>query len=306
MANNKIMLVQNAQRQGSLTRRTLEDMGYDVIWVGSGVAALATVKQNPPELILIDAILPDIEGIYLCRWLRLSDHRCAVPILLLSDRALTATELAGPEGGPDDCLKLPFAEQELAVMVSSALNGGAKKSISSKNGSLSADLRVNGDELVVIDPATGLFSRQQFEAMFSKDFKRALRFKQALSCMLIDLDGRKIGRSGDEATLKSIVKLVQHTIREVDTAAWWSGEVLIILLPNTMHDDAVQAAARVLEAVACHPFTWADCMKVTMNIGVAGLPDPAIDTEQKLIEAAAAACKRAGDLMLPSTSGKVK
>lgn len=299
------MLVQNAQRQGGITRRTLEDMGYDVLWVGTGVAALAMIKQNGVELILVDAILPDIEGIYLCRWLRLSDHTCAVPIILLSDRVLTATELAGPEGGPDDCLEQPFTEQELAGMVSSALQSSAKKDKASKKEPLSADLRVNGEGQVV-DPATGLFSRQQFEAMFSKDFKRALRFKQALSCMLIDLDGRKIGRNGDEGTLKSIVKLVQHTIREVDTAAWWSGEVLIILLPNTMHDDAVQAAARVLEAVACHPFTWADCMKVTMNIGVAGLPDPAIDTEQKLIEAAAAACKRAGDLMLPSPSGKVK
>lgn len=300
MTNNKIMLVQNVQHQGSITMRTLEDAGYDVIWVGSGVAALAMVKQEVIELILIDAILPDIEGIYLCRWLRLSDLTKALPIILLTDRASTAAELSGPEGGPDDCLKIPCAEQELAAMVSSALTNGAKKSIFSKGEPLSAEIPKNAEGVVVIDPTTGLFSRPQFEAMFSKDFKRALRFKQPLSCMLIDLDGRKIGRNGDEATLKSIVKLVQHTIREVDTAAWWSGEVLIILLPNTMHDDAVQAAARVLEAVACHPFTWADCMKVTMNIGVAGLPDPAIDTEQKLIEAAAAACKRAGDLMLPS------
>jgi diguanylate cyclase (GGDEF)-like protein len=151
----------------------------------------------------------------------------------------------------------------------------------------------------IIDPATGLFSRKQFNAMFSKDFKRSVRFKQQLSCMLIDLDGRKMGRQGDEATLKEIVRLVQHTIREVDTAAWWSGEALIVLLPNTIKNDAVQAAMRVLESVANHPFTWADATRVTMSIGVAGLPDRQIDTEQKLIEAAAAACRRAGEFMKP-------
>jgi diguanylate cyclase (GGDEF)-like protein len=151
----------------------------------------------------------------------------------------------------------------------------------------------------VVDPSTGLFSRKQFEAMFSKDFKRAMRFKQQLSCMIIDLDGRKIGRAGDEATLKSIIGLVQQTIREVDTAAWWTGKELIILLPNTIRNDALQAAMRILETVANHPFTWADATKVTMSIGVAGLPDRFIDTEQKLIESAAMACKRAGDLMRP-------
>lgn len=151
----------------------------------------------------------------------------------------------------------------------------------------------------VVDPETGLFSRKQFDAMFSKDFKRSVRFKQQLSCMLIDLDGRKMGRAGDEATLKEIVRLVQQTIREVDTAAWWSGEALIVLLPNTIKNDAVQAAMRVLESVANHPFTWADSTKVTMSIGVAGLPDRHIDTEQKLISAAAAACRRACEFMKP-------
>jgi diguanylate cyclase (GGDEF)-like protein len=157
-----------------------------------------------------------------------------------------------------------------------------------------------GEGGAVIDPATGLFGRPQFEAMFSKEFKRALRFKQQMSCMLISLDGRKMERAEDEALIRAIIGLVQRTIREVDTAAWWTGKEFIVLLPNTTRNDAVQAAARILEAVANHPFTWPDSTKVTMSIGVAGLPDENIGTEQKLIEAADAACRRAGDLMLPS------
>jgi two-component system cell cycle response regulator len=156
---------------------------------------------------------------------------------------------------------------------------------------------VTGDE--VVDHETGLFSRRQFDTMFSKEFKRVVRFKQQMSCMMIDLEGGKLGRQADKSMLKAIVQLIQHTIREVDTAAWWSGEALMVLLPNTMKNDAVQAAARILDAVAIHPFTWADSTKVTMSIGVAGLPDRKIDTEQKLIEAAAAACRRAGEFMTP-------
>jgi diguanylate cyclase (GGDEF)-like protein len=151
----------------------------------------------------------------------------------------------------------------------------------------------------VVDPATGLFGRPQFETMFSKEFKRAVRFKQQMSCMLINLDGHRLGRKADEALVKAIIGLVQKTIREVDTAAWWSGESIIVLLPNTMRTDAMQAAARTLEAVATHPFTWPDATQVTMSIGVAGLPDKNIDCEQKMIEVADASCRRAQEFAVP-------
>jgi len=151
----------------------------------------------------------------------------------------------------------------------------------------------------IIDPATGLFSRLQFEAMLSKEFKKCLRFKQQMSCIMIDLDGSKMGRTADAELVKAIIGLVQKTIREVDTAAWWTGESLIVLLPQTLRGDAVQAAARVLEAVAVYPFTWPDATRVTMSIGVAGLPDKNIDSEQKLIEAASEMCKKALDMMVP-------
>jgi len=147
----------------------------------------------------------------------------------------------------------------------------------------------------VVDAATGLFSRRQFEAMFSKEFKRSVRFKQQMSCMMIDLDGRAVGRTADAALVKAIIGLVQTTIREVDTAAVWTGDAFIVLLPNTIRNDAVQAGMRVLEAVAVHPFSWPDATRITMSIGVAGMPDKNIDTEQKMIESARKACARARD-----------
>ena len=153
--------------------------------------------------------------------------------------------------------------------------------------------------VAVIDPATGLFGRPQFEAMFDKEFKRSVRFKNPMSLMLIDLDGRNRGQIADEALVKAMIALVQKTIREVDTAAWWSGESFMVLLPNTSSTDALQAAARTLEAVALHPFSWPDATRVTMNIGVAGLPNPEIATPQQLIESAGAVMRRAQELMTP-------
>ena len=398
MQKTRILLVQNAQTQGNGTKRALDSTGYDVIWVGSGVSALAASKQWAIDLIIIDVSLPDIEGGDLCRRFRSRETMKTVPIILLAPREYTPPRTNDQNGGgPDVYLTKPYSDSELAISITAALSTRAPEkappplpqpivklgprphsdvvmrterrpeplsspvqeqrpvSTPQLRPLVQAEQRAQtgqapapeancspepvpaadprpaarpqlqlvrkaepqpaihpADQLPdarprpasppedeVVDPSTGLFSRKQFEAMFTKDFKRAVRFKQQLSCMMIDLDGRRIGRAGDEATIKSIIGLVQQTIREVDTAAWWTGKELVILLPNTIRNDALQAAMRILETVANHPFTWADSTKVTMSIGVAGLPDRYIDTEQKMLDAAAMACKRAGDLMRP-------
>lgn len=370
MKKKRILLVQNAQTQGNGTKRSLDNTGYDVIWVGSGASALAAAGQWTIALVIIDVSLPDIEGGDLCRRFRSGENIRAVPIILLAPRDyLPPAVNALNGGGPDVYLAKPFSDSELAASITAALAKRAPEMAPPPVVKLGprppADTMMRAErrqephaapipehkpasapqlrplmqaeprpaarpqlQLVrkaeptpaahpadlspaapplpvsppvdeVVDPSTGLFNRKQFEAMFAKDFKRAVRFKHQLSCMMIDLDGGRIGRAGDEATIKSIIRLVQQTIREVDTAAWWSGKALIILLPNTIRNDALQAAMRILETVANHPFTWSDSTKVTMSIGVAGLPDRFIDTEQKLIESAAMACKRAGDLMRP-------
>ena len=280
--------------------------------------------------------MPETDGPDLCRMFRKSNDFRSTPIVMLAVHGFAYESLKNSVYSPDVYIEKPYTEHDLNSRIFALLNAAKRGTspVSSPAGGASADsdqkqktvavpetkpaqkpvLRLvlksetasphmtppaaNG-EARVIDPATGLFSKQQFEAMFSKSFKQCQRFKQQMSCMLIDLDGTKMGRKADPELIKSIVALVQTTIREVDTAAWWTGESLVVLLPNTLGHDAVQAAARVLEAVATHPFTWPDATRVTMSIGVAGLPDRSIDSEKKLLEAAALASRNALDTMAP-------
>ena len=280
--------------------------------------------------------MPETEGPDLCRMFRTSNDLRSTPIVMLVGRGQAPESLNNSAYRPDAYIDKQYTEHDLNSRIFALLNmrktgtspvsppaGGARtdpdqkqKTIAvpepipaqkpvlrlvpkSASSSPSATPAAANVEAAVIDPVTGLFSKQQFEAMFSKSFKQCQRFKQQMSCMLIDLDGTKMGRKADPELIKSIVALVQTTIREVDTAAWWTGESLVVLLPNTLGHDAVQAAARVLEAVATHPFTWPDATRVTMSIGVAGLPDSSINSEKKLLEAAALASRNALDKMAP-------
>ncbi len=301
MARARILLIQNAQAQGNGTRRFLESIGYEVVWAGNADAAFGAAENRGLDLVLMDANLLNGDGYHLCKRFRTNPETRSLPIIMITSPGFAPQPGAGPDEGPDDFLAKPYTENELNARVAAVMRAGAlRNELEEKNRILAKTLSQTGTT-AVIDPDTGLFSKHQFDAMFSKEFKRAMRFKQQLSCMLIDLDGERMGRVADEQLVKAIIELVQQTIREVDTAAWWTGGSLIVLLPNTIRNDAVQAAARILEAVAMHHFTWPDASRVTMSIGVAGLPDKNIDSEKKLIEAAVNACRKARDLMLPKT-----
>ncbi len=293
MAKAKILLVQNTQTQANGTKRSLEAAGYEVLCARDGASAMSVAVRETIDVILIDVALPDIEGGDLCQLFRRRHATGGIPIILLIVRGYTPLSIQKSLYGPDDYVAKPCTEAELDARITAAL----RQELEQKDRELE-ETRALAETSAIIDPATGLYNRRQFEAMFSKEFKRAVRYKQPVSCMRIDLDGRENGQKADEGTVKAVIGLIQKTIREVDTAAWWTGEGFIVLIPNTPRENALQAAVRILVAVADHPFTWSDSKKVAMNIGVAGLPDDKINSEAKLVEAADAALGQARQFML--------
>jgi diguanylate cyclase (GGDEF)-like protein len=142
-----------------------------------------------------------------------------------------------------------------------------------------------------MDSLTGLYNRRRFEVILESEFKRAARYQNPLSCLMIDIDHFKnvndsFGHQGGDTVLREIAQLIQTTIREVDTPARWGGEEFVVLSPNTPKENAVLAAARILNAVTHHAFSGVKGGKITISIGVAGVPDPSIDSKEKLVHAA--------------------
>ena len=123
------------------------------------------------------------------------------------------------------------------------------------------------------------------------EFKRAARYQSSLSCMVIDIDHFKTvndsyGHQTGDIVLKEVAHVIQTTLREVDTPARWGGEEFIALSPNTTRENAIKAAERIRKAVASHKFAGIGDRQITVSIGVAGMPDPALDSLDKLIHAA--------------------
>lgn len=113
-----ILVVDDDPKIVQLVRAYLEREGYPVVSAGDGSAALAAVREFQPRLIVLDLMLPELDGLSVARRIR---EDSAVPILMLSARGSVADRVHGMSGGADDYLAKPFSPAELVVRVKAIL-----------------------------------------------------------------------------------------------------------------------------------------------------------------------------------------
>lgn len=291
MAKAKVLLVEDNKVQANIIKEFLEKNGYEVVLAEDGMSAFKLAKTRSMDIILLDRILPDIDGTDVCRWLKMDHNTRGIPIIMLTARNSVTDKVAGLEAGADDYLPKPFDESELNARIYVRLRTKSQQDeLKQKNRQLE-DMLTRVETLAIIDSLTGLFNRRRFETILAGEFKRALRYETPLSCMMIDIDRFKqvndtCGHQTGDAVLREMAQLIQSSIREIDTAARWGGEEFVVLSPNTSKENALLAAARVLKAVSRHSFTGLAQKELTVSIGIASMPDPTLDSQDKMVHAA--------------------
>jgi diguanylate cyclase (GGDEF)-like protein len=287
MAKAKILLVEDDKIQAGVTKDYLEANGYEVICVRDGKSAIKMAKTQHVDLILLDLILPDLDGNEVARWLKLNEDTKGIPIIVLTVKSSTIEKVAGLEAGADDYLPKPYNEIELNARIYACLRTKAlQDELRQKNSQLEGVL-LKVEILAITDSLTELFNRRHFGNTIEKEFNRTIRYQSPTSCLMIDIDYFKkindeYGHRAGDVVLKEIAKIIKSCIREIDTVARWGGEEFIVLLPETKQENALQAAKRILEAISNHQFSGIPG-KITVSIGLASVPAASIDTADKLI-----------------------
>jgi len=143
-----ILVVDDDPKIVTLVRTYLEREGFSVVTAGDGKSALATVAASSPRLIVLDIMLPELDGLALLRILR---ERSEIPIVLLSARGSTADRVYGIHEGADDYLVKPFSPAELVVRVKAVLRRAERgQSAPRARGAIShADLSIDLDRFEV-------------------------------------------------------------------------------------------------------------------------------------------------------------
>ncbi len=122
MTKKKILLIHSGPTEGNGTRRHLEESGYLVVPAGAGLTDLNLVKSCCFDLILLDVIFPDTEGLDLCRRFRERHETRSIPIILIIGRGYSPDYSLPKSSGPDAYLVRPFTYEELDEKVSAVLH----------------------------------------------------------------------------------------------------------------------------------------------------------------------------------------
>src|SRR5690348_7166487 len=117
----RILVVEDDHDIAQLVARYLDRAGYTTHVLASGRDALRAIDQQPPDLVVLDLMLPHVDGLEVCRAVRGKAQTAAIPIIMLTARAEEADRIVGLELGADDYLSKPFSPGELVARVRALL-----------------------------------------------------------------------------------------------------------------------------------------------------------------------------------------
>lgn len=120
----KLLIVEDDQTLRETLAYNLTREGYEVIEAGTGVAALDLAREHKPDLVLLDVMLPELDGLTVCRALR---HETEVPIVLLTARSGEVDRIIGLDSGADDYIVKPFSLGELLARLRAVLRRGHRE-----------------------------------------------------------------------------------------------------------------------------------------------------------------------------------
>ncbi len=288
----KLLLIDDSEAQSSQIRLTLERLGYAVEWASSGVEGLKLARSSRPDLVLLDVVMTDIDGFAVCRWLKMNADTREIPVIMLTVRNTVADRVEGLNIGADDYLPKPFQDQELEARIFAALRvKAAHAELKERNLQLETMLH-HVEALAITDALTGLFNRRRFADVLKREFAVTKRYKNTLSCLMIDLDHFKrlndlFGHDAGDQVLKEAARRIQTSLREVDVPARYGGEEFAILLPHTGKLEAYIVAERLRNAIRSAEFNFGgERTVVTASIGISGNIDVPTGHADDLVKAA--------------------
>lgn len=121
MAKEKILVVDDEPHIVELVRFNLESGGFKVLEAGDGQKAIEIAQTEKPDLILLDLMLPGIDGLEVCRILRQQKNTREIPIIMLTAKSEEIDKVVGLEMGADDYITKPFSPRELTARVKAVL-----------------------------------------------------------------------------------------------------------------------------------------------------------------------------------------
>lgn len=214
---------------------------YEVLFATSGQEALELAVRTRPDLILLDIIMPEMNGHEVCRHLKADLVTKDIPIIFVTAMAAADSEEKGLRLGAIDYIVKPFSPAVMKARIANHLELKRYRDLLA--------------DLVWIDGLTGARNRRYFDECYPREFRRALRAKTPLSLIMMDVDYFKqyndtYGHLAGDDCLKAIANELTDTLRRpADIVFRYGGEEFACLLPDTDAEGALILAKLMLARI---------------------------------------------------------
>jgi two-component system, cell cycle response regulator len=288
----RILVVDDHPDNVEIINARLTSRGFQVESATNGQEALKRVYESPPHLILLDVMMPLMDGYEVSRRIKNDESLPFIPIILVTARDSTQDKVEGLDAGADDYLTKPINFPELEARVRSMLRiKRLQDELDQKNREL-AEANRKLRKLSITDGLTELYNHRHVHELLHEEFERSRRSGDPMAVVMLDLDRFKqvndtFGHPTGDVILFETAGILRQTAREIDMIGRYGGEEFIAILPGAAEAAAAQFADRVRERVAGHVFRdEATEVSMTVSAGVAAYPQHETDNPDLLIKRA--------------------
>ena len=272
----KILLVDDEKINTMVLADALKD--FELVYqVQSGAEAIKFCKKTPPDLVILDVKMPNMNGHITCKMLKNLPHMQNCPIIFSTSLSSVEDELACWDAGGADFVSKPVTPRTLLKRIWSHI-----------------ELKLRHDihqELAFFDGLTGLKNRRFFDDFYQQQIALAKRIDEDLSVIIIDIDffkqyNDKYGHAQGDTCLRFVAQTIEKQLhRPTDTAARYGGEEFVVVLPNTDLPGAQFVANKIIKQIENEGLVhMGSTFKiVTASAGVASLKTNGDNTDVFLV-----------------------
>ena len=235
---------------------------YTIYAAKNGQDAIEVTKQHLPDVILLDILMPGMDGYEVLSFLKSEEETREIPVIFVTGLGSAENEEKGLTLGAADYVSKPISPAIVKLRVRNQIQ------------ILNQITAIKWHSIT--DQLTGVSNRRNFDYRLRLEWDRAVRDKTQLSFFLTDIDNFKnhndtYGHLQGDATLQAVAQAIEQSLqRAIDFVARWGGEEFVVLLPDTDLPGAIQVAERARKGVedALIPCDGGGVTQVTISIGV--------------------------------------
>jgi diguanylate cyclase (GGDEF)-like protein len=271
MRKKRILVVDDEEDLLQVLDKRLTTAGYEVFKATSGERILEMVRDVMPDLILLDILMPGVDGMQVKAKLDQDVSTDNIPVIFLTARSGVSDKISGLGLGADDYITKPFNTEELLARVGSVLSR-----------------RDFYERISMTDGLTGLYNINFFQKQLAIFFNIARRYKKIFSLAIIDIDNLKhindtFGHAAGDFVLKMFGSIAKETLRKSDIITRYGGDEFAVIMPEADNREANNAGERLKSNINGKALSFEDNraeLTVSISAGVVTYEDTIKDESQ--------------------------